>query len=190
MSISENSVCPALFGHTSTLVFPKDVLSNPRFSIYKVPEEKVQRRYINRIKEKGIYLFGGKSDDNVLSNEVYLVKMGKKPLEITKLAIRGKPPSPRYFHTVNFFEEGNLLIVYGGRNEMSEEYALGDMYLLDLGRLEWMEAKLYTNANVNLFSRCSHCSLIANRKLIVFGGMNNNNYLGSSLFFVELGNGQ
>ena len=188
LAISENSIAPSLFGHTSTLVFPSDIRNSPRLNVYKLPDDKLQRRYMNRIKEKGIYLFGGKSNDDVLSNEVYVIKLGRKPVEITKLALKGKPPSPRYFHTVNFFEEGNILIVYGGRNDMSEDYALGDMFILDLGKLEWIEAKLYTDHNKNILGRCGHSSLISNRKLIIFGGMNNNNYLGSTLFFIDIGN--
>ena len=187
VAISENSLIPALYGHSSTLVFPSDVRSNPKMTIYKVPEEKFQRKYQGRIREKGIYLFGGKSSDNVLSNDIYVVKLGRKPLDIFKLAVKGKPPCPRYFHTTNFYEEGNSLIVYGGRNDDHNEYALGDIFLFELASLEWIEVSIYSNINITLYARCGHSSLIVNNKLIVFGGMNNNNYLGSSLLFMELG---
>ena len=187
VSLSEDSVSPALYGHTATLVLPIDIRSNSKLNIYRIPEDKIQRRNLNRIKEKGIYIFGGKSNENILSNDLYIIKIGKKPLEISKLEVSGAPPCPRYLHTINYYEEGNFLILFGGRDDINEDYAKDDIFILELSKLEWIEVKVYFDSNVNLFPRCSHCSIIVGNKFIVFGGMNNNNYIGSSLFFVELG---
>ena len=178
---------PALYGHTATLVLPSDLRNHPKLSLFKLPDDKIQRRNFNLIKEKGVYIFGGKSNDNIINNEVYLVRIGKKPLEIVKLDTNGKPPVPRYFHTANFYEAGNFLIVYGGRNDNNEDYAFSDIFILELNKLQWIEVITYSIEKINVFSRCGHSSIIFNNKLIVFGGLNSNNYIGSSLFFVDLG---
>ena len=53
--------------------------------------------------------------------------------------------------------------------------------------MEWIEVKLYSNINnFSVANRCSHQSIIYVDKLIILGGMNNNNFLGSSLFIINL----
>ena len=41
-------------------------------------------------------------------------------------------------------------------------------------------------SNFNVANRCGHQSIIYSDKLIILGGMNNNNYLGSSLLIINL----
>ncbi len=186
-SVLEGSPMPALYGHSATLILSSDIRNHPKLSIFKIPEEKIQRRNLNLIKEKGIYMFGGKSNDNILNNDIYLVKVGRRPLEIQKLDTSGKPPAPRYFHTSNFYEPGNYMIIYGGRNDAHEDFAFSDIFILELNKLEWIEVSVYSDDKIFVYPRCGHSSVIFSNKLIVFGGMNNNTYIGSSLFFVELG---
>ena len=114
--------------------------------------------------------------------------MGKKPLEWIKVDTKGKPPIARYFHTMNFYERGNYVIIHGGRNDIfSDKSALNDTFLLNLENFEWLEVKLYSNiSNFNVANRCGHQSIIYSDKLIILGGMNNNNYLGSSLLIINL----
>ena len=65
--------------------------------------------------------------------------------------------------------------------------SLNDTFLLNLENLEWIEVTLFSNINnFNVAHRCSHQSIIYSDKLIIFGGMNNNNFLGSSLFVINL----
>ena len=62
----------------------------------------------NRLKEKGIYIFGGKSkEEGGLSNKLWILLMGQKILRWISPEVKGKPPSPRYFHTMNYFDKGN-----------------------------------------------------------------------------------
>ena len=50
-----------------------------------------------------------------------------------------------------------------------------------------MNIELYSNTkDFKVISRYGHKSSIFSNKLIIFGGMNNNNYIGSSLFIVNL----
>ena len=185
--IEKYSNKPKIYGHTCCLVIPTNILTNIDFDIYKYPEEKLKLNPINKIKEKGLYIFGGRNDFG-LSNELWILIFGKIPLVWKKIETKGIPPSPRYFHTMDYFEKGNYLIVHGGRNDnISVTSALNDTFVLDLENLEWIFVNLYSNVkNFKVISRYGHKSTIFSNKLIIFGGMNNNNYIGSSLFIVNL----
>ena len=89
---------------------------------------------------------------------------------------------------MNYYENGNFIIIHGGRNDSkSDNFALNDTFILNLQNLNWIEIELYSQFNdFKIFSRCGHCSIIYENKLIICGGMNNNNYIGSSLLIVNL----
>ena len=183
-----NKICehPKLWGHACCLVIPGQILYNPKFSIYSFPEFDTVKK--KNIKKKGLFVFGGKTNEDGLSNQLWILLMGKKPLEWLKVDTKGKPPIARYFHTMNFYERGNYVIIHGGRNDIfSDKSALNDTFLLNLENFEWLEVKLYSNiSNFNVANRCGHQSIIYSDKLIILGGMNNNNYLGSSLLIINL----
>ena len=104
-----------------------------------------------------------------LTNEVWILKIGKKPCEWIKPDCRGRPPVPRYLHTMNFYEEGNFLIVYGGRNDIkSESSALNDLHILELKRLEWIEVIVYSDSVIDIFTRCGHSTIIYSKNIINF----------------------
>ena len=185
--IDKYCYCPKLLGHACSLVVPLSYLYNPKFNIYNYPENDNNKKKV--IKEKGLYIFGGKTkEDGGLTNHLWILLLGKKPLEWIMPDIKGKPPAPRYFHTMNYYERGNYLIIHGGRNDsVSDNSALNDTYLLNLENLEWLNVKLYSDMdNFEILCRCGHQSIIFMDKLIILGGMNNNNYLGCSLFIINL----
>ena len=143
----------------------------------------------NLVKERGLYIFGGKSkEEGGLSNELWILLLGRKPLEWIKPETKGTPPTPRYFHSMSFYEKGNFLIIHGGRNdEESDTFALNDTYIFDLENFDWLKVELYSHIHdFKILSRCGHQSVVYSNKLIIFGGMNNNNYLGSALLIVNL----
>ena len=73
----------------------------------------------------------------------------------------GKPPSARYLHTLNYYEDGNYLILYGGRNDFdSDNFALDDIYLLELTKLEWIKVRVYSDTPISIYSRCGHCAVV------------------------------
>ena len=179
---------PKLYGHASCVVIPHALLIHHKFSIYSYPPLE-QSKVNNLMKEKGIYIFGGKSkDEGGLSNKLWILVTGKKPMEWVQPETKGKPPSPRYFHSMSYYEKGNFIVIHGGRNDnISESFALNDTYILDLESFEWANIVLYSQLrNFKVLSRCGHQSEIYGNKLIIIGGMNNNNYLGSSLLIVNL----
>ena len=184
-----NKICqhPKLWGHACCLVIPGQILYNPKFNIYSFPEFETSKK--KSIKKKGLFVFGGKSsEDGGLSNQLWILNMGKKPLDWIKVDTKGKAPIPRYFHSMNFYERGNYIIIHGGRNDsFSSNSALNDTFLLNLENFEWIEVKLYSNiSNFSVYNRCGHQSIIYADKLIILGGMNNDNFIGSSLFIINL----
>ena len=196
--VTSNSKSPYLFGHCATLVIPTKIQNHSKFSIYKFPENTFgynkNGKLIPNEKEtiKGWYIFGGKkkAESNFgITNDLYILKIGIKPCEWIKCDNTiGKKPCPRYFHSMNYYENNNFVIIHGGRNDSkSDSFALNDTFILDLGNLNWIEVDLFSqNDNFNVLSRCAHSSIIHDDKLIICGGMNNNNYLGSTLLIVNL----
>jgi len=197
LSISSNTPGPYLYGHASSFVFQKDLLKDNKLSVYQFPEdineEKVDKsNNKKRNKIKGIYVFGGKSKYNGiggLSNDIYVLILGKKPCIWIRLDnVKGIKPKPRYFHSMSYYEPGNFLIIHGGRNDyQNESYALDDTFIFNLNLFQWQKINLYSNMiGFKVFPRCGHKSIIYSNKLLIFGGMNNVNYLGSSFFIIDL----
>jgi hypothetical protein len=105
---------------------------------------------------------------------------------------------------MNYYEDGNFLIVHGGRNDFSSDsFAFNDTHIFDLHKLEWQEINLNNdNPNFTVFNRCGHSAIVHCKffiflyfhlflfllasKLIIFGGMNNLNYIGSSIFIINM----
>ena len=195
LSISQNTPGPYLFGHSSSFVFRNDLLKDNKLSVYQYPEgindDKIGSNK-KRNKIKGIYIFGGKSKyDGIggLSNDMYVLILGKKPCLWIRLDnVKGVKPKPRYFHSMSYYEPGGFLIIHGGRNDyQNESFALDDTFIFNLNYLQWHQIHLYsTMVGFKVFPRCGHKSIIYSNKLIIFGGMNNLNYLGSSLFIINL----
>ena len=133
--------------------------------------------------------FGGKSkEEGGISNKLWILTIGQKLLEWNLAETKGIPPRPRYNHSMSFYERGNFLIIHGGRNDlMSDTIAFDDTFVLDLEFFEWFKVELYSQFDkFKVLSRCGHQSSIYGNKLIIFGGMNHNNYIGSTLFIVNL----
>ena len=178
---------PKVYGHTSCLVIPFKLLNHKNFNIYKFPEMENNNNPFEKIKKKGIYIFGGKTKEDT-TNELWILVIGQKPFNWIKPVTKGKPPSPRCFHSMDFYEKANYLIIHGGRNDaLSATSALNDTFIFDLENFEWMKIELYSNnKDFKVISRYGHKSTIFSNKLIIFGGMNNSNYIGSSLFIINL----
>ena len=186
---------PFLFGHASALAVQGAVSKSSKFSLYKYPDdERIYKLgvFIDKIKIKGLYIFGGKSKavgTGGISNDLYVLVVGKKPCIWKRLDdAKGMKPPPRYFHSMSYYEKGNILIIHGGRNDLnSDSFALNDTYIFDLEFLEWHKVTLYSNIEgFKVMPRCAHKSVVHNNKLIIFGGMNNQSYIGSCLFIIRL----
>lgn len=186
---------PYVYGHSSALVLENEIIKSSKTNVYYFPDdEKVYNKNIpkNRIKLKGLYIFGGKKKvegTSGISNDLYVLVLGRKPCHWKKLDnVKGKKPPGRYCHSMNFYEPGNFLIIHGGRNDsQSDSFALDDTYIFDLDLFQWNKIDLISNSlDFKVMPRCAHDSVIYSDKLIIFGGMNNHNYLGTSLFIISL----
>lgn len=93
---------------------------------------------------------------------MWVLKLGRKPLEWTKPETKGKRPPPRYAHSMSFYEDGNFLVIHGGRNDMRNElsFALNDTYILELSKLQWCEVILYSDYDIAVYNRCGHSSIV------------------------------
>ena len=189
-SLSPYGPSPKVFGHSSCLVIPYAVLNNNKFNIYKYPDLDYYNKNPKKKRvERGLYVFGGKTKEtDGITNNLWVLILGQKPLHWVKIDTKGNPPSPRYFHSMNFYEKSNYIIIHGGRNDnLSSSSGLNDTFILDLLNFNWIQIQLYSNIQgFKIISRFGHNSSIFANKLIIFGGMNNNNYIGSSLFIVNL----
>ena len=111
-----------------------------------LPElSKYSKRY-RVLQYEGIYSFGGISDEPSSSklwtnNDVRFMKVGQGCKEWIVLDIAGAPPEPRYFHSMDYFESNNMIVIFGGRIESinyKENFSLNDVWLMDLKSLEWI----------------------------------------------------
>ena len=184
-----SSLCfsPKLAFHSCCLVASKEILRSQKINLYKLPDFCYSKKYFNRIKEMGIYVYGGKIKNcKEPSNVLWLLKIGKKPVEWVQIDTKGKSPSPRYLCSMNFCEVGNYLIIHGGTTKNSNgTFVLNDTFLLELFRLEWLKVKYGDNENI-VKARNSHCGVICHRKLFIFGGLNDSNYNGSNFLLINL----
>jgi hypothetical protein len=177
---------PKLAFHSCCLVVPYEIQKNPRFNIYKFPEVPVGAMNF-KIREKGIYIFGGKKSElKDPCNKMWVLKIGKKHLEWMEIIANGKPPCPRYLFSMNFYEQGNYLIIHGGKTKsLKSEQILKDTYLFELLRFEWIRV-LHGCFDSIVKPRFSHASVIYNKRLIIFGGVNEQGFSGSNFFMIKL----
>lgn len=181
---------PALYDHCAALAIPKDTLINPRMNMYNTPEVQFGKKINLKLKDKGWYVFGGINENREYCDTLYLVTVGTRIIKWMKVNTNGKGPSPRSEATMEFSEKENALIIFGGRNDkISSSFALNDLYFIDLYTYEWIHVELYNeDPKFKVIRRCGHQSLISEEenKVIIFGGMNSSNYVGSSLFIINL----
>ena len=181
--IAKDSEGPNLYGHTSALVLDEEILSNKKSGVYYIPDE-LRRNNKSKIRN-GIYVFGGKNKftGESCSNDIYLFHIGEDPCWWEKIDnIRGIKPSPRYFHSMNYYKPGNFLIIHGGKNINS----LNDTFLFDLINYQWNKIILTGIDESLILPRHGHQSAICGNQIFIFGGVNNGNYIGSEMFIISL----
>ena len=166
--------------HSCCLVLPNEIINNNKFSIFKMIDLQINKKYY-RIREQGLYIFGGKNKES-LNDKLFIIKLGKNPLEYKTIEPFGKGPSARILCSMNFFEPGNFIIIHGGKNNFC---TLNDTFILEVHRMEWLKVNYDIDNNLIKF-RCGHQSVICGNDLIIFGGMDEKNFVGSCLFFINL----
>ncbi len=100
----------------------------------------------------------------------------------------GTPPQGRYGHTLNHHKASNILIIYGGRNDINSERGddiiFDDISILNLENLNWCAVSCFGNSFPRI---CGHSSTIVDSQMFVFGGYTTRNFVNGDLNIFELG---
>ena len=175
---------PSIAYHSCCLIIPEKIRNNSKFNIYRSEDNLEDANISENIREKGLYIFGGKICDGEkirFNKDLYLLKICRNPLEWTILITSGIGPCERYGCSMSYYERGNFLVIHGGKNTI----ALNDTFLLDLFNLNWMKVE-YFNKMKKIPERYFHQSIIDNNNLFIFGGANDESFLGSEMLIIEL----
>lgn len=167
--------------HSACVVLTSEKRTLNNFSIYKFPD--LSKSPMNNIKYEGVYVFGGIDTDGVCNNQLRLLKCGKKPLEWLKINSEGLAPCPRFSASMSFHEDLEVLIIHGGRDDKSKEFVFMDTYLFDLFHFTWTKLNVFDYTPKR---RSEHSAVISQNKLIIFGGMSIETFIGSELYLIEL----
>jgi hypothetical protein len=96
----------------------------------------------------GIYFFGGRNSDGLVSNKIKYLKpniINNKVTSVEWFQIKqqGTPPCPRYGHSMSFLPLNNALVIIGGRNDLESKHSqtpfLNDIHLFLLDQKAWIK---------------------------------------------------
>lgn len=119
-----------------------------------------------------------------------MLKIGKKPCEWIVPEVSGKPPLARYGHTMNYYPQKAMLIIFGGRNDENsnnggQEY-LNDVWILDLENMRWTMWDNKDSMGSIPVARYSHSSAVLGTSIIVFGGLSEENYCKGDVYVLDM----
>lgn len=176
----------AIAYHSCCVAINSDKFNHKNFELYRSSDIILtSRSNTSKIKYEGVYFFGGLDQYNNSYGDVKILKIGRKPCEWINVKIDGRGPRKRNSATINFYEDLNMLIVYGGRNLSESPMFYSDIFILDLENSQWLEATLQISPGIDL-CRSGHCSCIWKNNLIIFGGMNSQSFVGSDTIYINL----
>ena len=168
---------PTIMYHNAVIVNNFFNLIDDSYSFYKPPNNIPSNR-INKIKFEGIYLFGGINEERIISNEIIIISICKKPCEVFKPKINGIPPRPRYNSKMIFISDYNFIVISGGTG--INQFVFNDLMILDMECLNWIKP-IFDNDNPQspkyLIHRTEHEMFYNNGKIYLFGGRDENNYV-------------
>ncbi|EGR30372.1 kelch motif family protein, putative [Ichthyophthirius multifiliis] len=142
-------------------------------------KKKKSNNYQRRIKEEGIYIFGGLFENSEASDQLRILKIGQKPLFWTFPETNGIPPIGRFQHGQSFLQDLNILVVYGGRNDkIIREGIMGDFNVLNLENLQWIKIQMN---GLQIQKRCSFSLCVVDSQILVFGGYEENGFSNADL---------
>lgn len=170
---------PKLYGSASCCV-----LSEPRmkeifkenYSCYKLPKFKLDKE--KEVKHEGLYMFGGRLEDDSYNTDLLVIRVGSNPLKLLKPAVTGKPPAGTINCSLDYLTNCQMLVLHGGLSE-GKSYESKDFYTLCLIRMSWCRVVLDGDEPVR---RQEHVSAAYKGKIIVFGGISDNKIVGSDFY--------
>jgi hypothetical protein len=167
--------------HCSALILPFEKRNNSQMSIFKFPDFPSGRTTIKGCKIEGIAYFGGIDHEGNINDELRILKVGKKTLEWFIPTVKGDIPEGMKNASLNYYEPLNVLILFGGEN-VRQEFS-NYLHFLDLESFKWVKISLYESIPLE---RSSHCCVLFQHQLIIFGGLNAEKYVGSNIYIINL----
>ena len=166
---------PYLAYHSACLVIKsRAVLYHNEFNVYKIPEGNINKNVKNKPKIEGIYIFGGiNNSDNINNNyfkDLFVIKIGSKPVDIFKIPTKGKMPLPRVDFSMSYYNYLNFLVIYGGKYE---GVIINEIMFLDLETLSWIKP-LYDENEISKISE--NIIICLDEKIYVLGGLGNEGF--------------
>lgn len=174
---------PYLSSHSSEFVLENEKFYNPNYHVYKGSNLIENTNIIKKIEFEGVYVFGGLDEESNCTNEVYVLRLGRKPCEWIHLKISGNPPLPRANASLNFYQNLNILILTGGKNETLKKAIFNDVFVLDLENLYWIKAATFPLLPKE---RTGHRAAVFNNQLLILGGNNIKKFLSMDFFVLDL----
>ena len=132
------------------------------------------------IKHEGVYMFGGvigkTTSESRLTDTLFIMQIEEdaqprwRAIETT-----GKPPIGRFHYGLDYYPQGNLLVVFGGRRFAAgngESEFVTQIAVLRMDSLQWFE--VFFKGNNMPPDLYNFSSAIYDDELILFGGMQGN----------------
>jgi hypothetical protein len=89
---------------------------------------------------------------------------------------------------MNYFENLNIIIIHGGKNDKMKRSFFNDYFILDVELFTWTQVHISDGVNRDcVIERAEHSSVIVGDKLIILGGNNKDMFVGSDLMIASLG---
>lgn len=165
--------------------------------ISKVVDPLTPCEYVPRSKpsvNEGVYIFGGRDCKGRESNLLWKLKIFANPIQTEAVQTKGRAPTPRSGHSLQYLSIARLLVVFGGFSEHEKNSKRGgflnDLFVLSISKLSWLEVRMGKYSPEPRASFCSFTNgiLEANQgpRILIFGGINNSNFLPSSLDYFEI----
>ncbi|CAD8175850.1 unnamed protein product [Paramecium octaurelia] len=166
---------------TSLAMFKSEVkMENPYFSYEWV---KKKGKSFLPITTEGIYVFGGRLQNGEAVNDLRIVQFGFKPIKITKVKTKGQAPLARYSHSMNYFRQTNVIIIYGGRNDSKQGNILNDIFVLQIQQFSWSQVQQIQQLK---HGKCRHSSVSIDSKILIFGGYAQHVFANADIQLLEL----
>lgn len=101
------------------------------------------------IKKEGIYMFGGvfgaTPQNHTVNGKLYIFPIGANVIHRWgEVETKGTPAEARFQHSMNYYDRGNYIVVYGGKrlaqpqpNVHYESEFVNSIALLRMDTLEW-----------------------------------------------------
>ena len=171
---------PALAHHCCTIAVDEEKLLGS-LHIYRATLDP-NRQFDKKMKLEGIYIWGGMTDNREITNELRVLRVGRRPCEWVQPNIGGKGPQGRLNAKMNFYKKLNIIILHGGRNDSLRPIVSSEFFIIDMERLVWVRVGTTDRPK----ERTEFESVINNEKLIILGGINSTQYNKMDLCLIDL----